>query len=59
VDVVNGPECASPVAAWTGTADDPSFVCEQWTDGDPLACDHTICQPAMLMPPPPPPAPRT
>jgi hypothetical protein len=58
VDVVNGPECGSPLCSVDRHCDDPSFVCEQWTDGDPLGCDHTICQPAMLTPPPPPPAPE-
>jgi hypothetical protein len=58
VDVVNGPECGSPVCSVDQHCDDPSFVCEQWTEGDPLACDHTICQPAMLTPPPPPPGPE-
>jgi hypothetical protein len=58
VDVVNGPECGSPVCSVDRHCDDPSFVCEQWTDGDPLACDHTICQPALLTPPPVPPGPE-
>ena len=58
VDVVNGPECGSPVCSADLHCDDPSFVCEQWTAGDPLACDHSICQPALLTPPPAPPAPE-
>jgi hypothetical protein len=55
VDVVNGPECGSPVCSMDQHCPDPDFVCEQWTEGDPLACDHTICQPAMVTPPPLPP----
>ena len=50
VDLVNGPECGAPVCSVDQHCDDPTFVCEQWTDG---GCDHTICQPALLAPPPP------
>jgi hypothetical protein len=55
VDVVNGPKCGAPVCSVDRHCDDPSFVCEQWLDGDPLGCDHTICQPALTTPPSVPP----
>jgi Protein of unknown function (DUF1566) len=50
VDVSNGPACGGAVCGTDQVCPDPGFVCEQWTAGDPLACDHTICQPALVTP---------
>jgi len=55
VDPVNGPACGEPVCSLDQACPDAGFVCEQWTIDD--ACDHTVCQPAMVTPttlPPPP-----
>jgi hypothetical protein len=58
VDVSNGPQCGGSVCADDLPCPDPDFVCERWTAGDALACDHSICQPAMVTPTTLPPAPE-
>jgi len=50
VDVSNGPPCGGSDCADDLQCPDPGFVCERWTAGDPLACDHSICQPATVTP---------
>jgi hypothetical protein len=58
VDVSNGPQCGGSVCAEDLQGPDPDFVCERWTAGDALACDHSICQPAMVTPTTLPPTPE-
>jgi hypothetical protein len=58
VDPSNGPPCGGDVCAEDLQCPQPGFVCERWTAGDPLACDHSICQPAMVTPTTLPPAPE-
>jgi hypothetical protein len=50
VDVDDGPECGGAVCGTDQHCDDPNEVCERWMTGDPLGCDHMICQPAMTTP---------
>jgi len=50
VDVTNGPECAGTTCGTDRHCADPSEVCERWMTGDPSACDHMICQPALTTP---------
>jgi hypothetical protein len=58
VDASNGPPCGGNVCSDDLQCPDPGFVCERWTGGDPLACDHSICQPAMVTPTTLPPTPE-
>jgi hypothetical protein len=58
VDEANGPECDGSICASDLRCTDPGFVCERWTTNDPLACDHSICQPAMTTPTTLPPGPE-
>jgi hypothetical protein len=58
VDVSNGPPCGGAVCGEDLQCPEPGFVCERWTAGDPLTCDHSICQPAMVTPTTLPPTPE-
>jgi len=50
VDVVQGPDCSGTTCGTDRHCADPTEVCEQWLAGDPLGCDHMICQPALTTP---------
>jgi hypothetical protein len=50
VDVATGPECSGTTCGTDRHCADPTEVCERWMMGDPLACDHMICQPAITTP---------
>jgi hypothetical protein len=49
VDVA-GPACGGTTCGVDQHCTDPTEVCERWLGGDPLGCDHMICQPAMTTP---------
>ena len=50
VDVAQGPECSGTTCGADRHCPDPTHVCERWLGGDPLGCDHMICQPALTTP---------
>jgi hypothetical protein len=50
VDVTNGPTCAGTTCGIDRHCADPTEVCERWLPGDPLGCDHMICQPTLTTP---------
>jgi hypothetical protein len=50
VDVAQGTECGAGTCGADQHCADPTEVCERWLAGDPLGCDHTICQPAVTTP---------
>jgi len=50
VDVLQGPECGGATCGTGRHCPDPTEVCERWLTGDPLGCDHMICQPAVTTP---------
>jgi hypothetical protein len=45
-----GPACDGTVCGVDQHCPDPTEVCERWLTGDPLGCDHVICQPALTTP---------
>jgi len=50
VDVLQGPPCGGTTCGTDQHCDDPTQVCERWLAGEPLGCDHMICQPALTTP---------
>jgi hypothetical protein len=50
VDVANGPACGGATCGTDRHCADPTQVCERWLPGEPLGCDHMICQPALTTP---------
>jgi hypothetical protein len=59
VDMVQGIACGGAMCGPDEYCADPMEVCERWFEGDPLGCDHTICQPALTTPTTLPPAEMT
>jgi len=50
VDVARGPECGGTTCGTDRHCADASEVCERWLTGEPLGCDHMVCQPALTTP---------